>query len=79
MTQELKSYYVIWRGDEDDYFITRLDLPLGMIDTLGNQQVVQMAFDAEYPAEPNPFVGVNPAGYDLIDIFSGDNLTFHMK
>jgi hypothetical protein len=75
----MHTYYVIWRGDEDEFFITRLELPVGMIDTLCNQQVVQMAFDAEYPDEPNPFVGDDAEPYDMIDIFSGDNITFHMK
>lgn len=74
MTQELKAYYVIWRGDEDDFFITRLDLPVGMIDTLDNNQVANMAHDTEYPDGDFPFSG----DYEMIDIFSGDNITFHM-
>ena len=80
---ELQTFYVIWRGDEDDFMVTRLDLdPLMMApgsNRLNNQQVVQMAFDAEYPDEPNPFVGDNAASYEMIDIFSGDNITFHMQ
>lgn len=82
MTDQLKSYYVIWRGDEDDFFITRLDLdPLLMApgdNRLSNQQVVQMAFDVEYPDEHNPYVGDSPASYEMIDIFTGDNIQFVM-
>ena len=74
MTQELKAYYVIWRGEEDDFFITRLDLPVGMIDTLDNNQVANMAHDTEYPDGDCEFSG----DYEMIDIFSGDNITFHM-
>ena len=76
----MKSYYVIWRGDEDDFFITKLALDPGQIDRLSNQEIVQMAFDAEYGFEgPNPFVGPDSASYEMIDIFSGDNVQFHMK
>lgn len=84
---ELKTFYVIWRGDEDDFFITRLDLDPLMLAPgdarLSNQQIVQMAWDAEYPdtaeAGRNPFVGNNPATYEMIDIVGGDNITFHMQ
>lgn len=76
----MKRFFVIWRGDEDDFFITALDFDTDF-DTskLSNQQWVQMAFDAEYPGEANPFVGFNGACYEMIDVFSGNNITFHMR
>ena len=71
----MQTYYVIWRGDEDDFFITQLDLPVGMIDTLDTNQVANMAHDVEYPDYDVEFTG----DYEMLDIFSGDNITFHMK
>lgn len=83
---ELITVYVIWRGDEDDFFITQLDLDPLMLapgdSHLTNQQLVQMAWDAEYPDTdeygPNPFVGEDAASYDLIEVFSGTDIKFHM-
>nr|DAU76371.1 MAG TPA: hypothetical protein [Caudoviricetes sp.] len=75
----MKAYYVIWRWLSDDFYITRLDLDPECASRLGNQQWVQMAYDAENPEEDNPFVGDDPETYDLIDVFSGDNVEFHAK
>lgn len=72
-----ETYYVVWRGDEDDFMFTRLDLdPLLLAagdNHLSNQQLVQMAWDAEYgdTGEVNPFVGDNPASYDLLEVVGG--------
>ena len=84
---ELVTVYVIWRGDEDDFFITRLDLEPLMLapgnNRLNNQQIVQMAWDVEYhdidEYGMNPFVGENAASYELIEVFSGNNINFHMQ
>lgn len=76
---KLEKFVVFWRGDEDDFMATALELPEGMIDTLSNQQVIQMCADVEYGTDyHNPFVGPNPASYDLIEIIGG-RPTFHMK
>ena len=61
------TYYVVWRIDEDDFFVTRLDLPLDM--ELSTDQYVQMAFDVEYPDEANLFTTEDMAPYDLATIF----------
>jgi hypothetical protein len=72
----MKTYHVIWRGDEDEFFITRLDLEEGHIDNLSNQQVVEMCHDVEYPDADNAIT--QGATYEMIDIIGGD-VTFHMK
>ena len=76
----MKNFYVFWRGDEDDFFGTVLTFEDDFdVRGLTNQQWVQMAFDAEYHGELNPFVGDNAASYDLIEIVGGDNIQFYMK
>lgn len=84
---DLVSVYVIWRGDEDDFFVTHLDLDPLMLapgdNRLTNQHLVQMAWDAEYPNTDeygaNPFVGENAASYDLIEVLSGTDIMLHMQ
>lgn len=72
----MQTYYVIWRGDEDDFMITPLDLERQHFEALDHNQIVQMCFDAEWPGENNPFVGDDPASYDLIQIVTGTNVQF---
>lgn len=78
--REKETYYVVWRMDKDDFFFTQLDLLEGMLSTLSNDQVVRMAWDAEYLVtnERNPFIGKNPASYELVEIIGGKP-TWHMK
>lgn len=81
---ELQAYYVIWRGDEDDFMITQLDLPPQMMawgdDALDNNQIIQMCWDAEFGHDPsygtNPYVGEDCASYDLIEIVTGTDVQF---
>lgn len=74
----MQTYYVIWRGDEDDFFVTALDIPKEVAVTLTSKQFVQMAYDAEYNdfTEPNPFVGPNPAPYEVITVFTNAAVQF---
>jgi hypothetical protein len=72
----LKSYYIIWRGDEDFFYITRLDLEPWHYNKLSNNQLVQMCDDVENLEMPSRFVGGSPASYELIDVFTGENIEF---
>ena len=75
----MQTFYVFWRGDEDDFLCTLIDFEEGFdVGGLSNRDWVCMAFDCEYPEESNPFVGDNAAPYDLIEIVGGAP-TFHMK
>jgi hypothetical protein len=82
-----KTYLVIWRGDEDEFFVTSLDLTKTQADSMSNLDFVIKSHEKEYKDSDivdcgeyiNPYVGDNPDSYDLIEIISGDNITFHMK
>lgn len=73
----MQTYYVIWRGDEDDFMVTALDLDPDHFESLDNNQIVQMCWDAEYPDQhPNPFVGEGADSYELIEIVTGTDVKF---
>ena len=75
----MQTYYVIWRGDEDDFMLTALDLEAAFFATLSNNQIIKMCYDAEYlsleDSEPNPYSDeAGGAPYDLIDIITGTDV-----
>ena len=77
-------FYVVWRGDEDEFFVTGVDFEGTFAQrdkhsaTLSATVWVMLAWDVEYGPEfgQNPFAVQNPASFDLITVFTGDNIHF---
>lgn len=79
MEKTMKNFYVIWRRDEDQFFVTVLQLTDDEYAEIDNDELVARCWDAEWgeiATGANPFRCVSGATYDLVEVFTGDNIEF---
>lgn len=72
----MQTVHVIWRQDEDEFFVSRLDFDDDFdLGHLKPQQFVEMAWDTEHqitpPDERPPYIGTEGSSYELISIIKG--------
>ena len=70
-----QTYYVIWRGDEDQFLITAVYLPPADYDLLDNNDLIRLCHDVEYGDDPDT-AGEYPDSYDLIEVITGTDVRF---
>jgi len=62
------DFFVVWKTNEDEYFVTKLQFASMHIATnLSMQSFVEMAFDVEYPNTSNDIV--KGYSYECVTIF----------
>lgn len=69
--------YVVWRTDEDDFFVTVLsEEEMQGVDVENSDAIVIKAAIQEYNVDENTAVDIIGGGYDLITIWQTNDNTF---